>query len=135
MIAEIKHYIETQYERHPWLKPAKHVLVIMDEIIYRDRERILKFSGLQASWRPDTIIISWPLLREDTIVHETLHTYGCGERCAWELAPFLVELRKQFPPFLKRKVEYVLCPGNETCPYYLLHQRLGNKLIHFILKD
>ena len=133
-VREVKRYVEQEYEKHPWLRPAKHVLVVLDEIVYQDLDRRLRFSGLQPSWRRDTIIISWPLLRPDTIVHETLHTYGCGEDCAWTLAPRIVEFREKFPPLLRRKVEYEVCPGDASCPYYELHRMLGSKLIHLILK-
>ena len=131
---EVRRRVEEVYARHPWLRPPRHVLVILDEIVLDAPGARLRFSGLQPSWRRDTVIVSWPLLRRDTLVHETLHTYGCGERCAWLLAPRLAALRERRPPRVRREVRYRVCRGGPGCPYEELHRRLGGRLVHLVLE-
>ena len=129
----VKRLVEETYSRHPWLRPARHVIVVLDEIVHREADKVIRFSGLQPGWRKDVIIISYPLLRQDTIVHETLHTYGCGENCTWTIAPRLARLRTVFPPLIKRSVSYRICSGG--CEFDLLHKKYPGKIIHLVLED
>ena len=130
-VETIRRYVEDYFSKHPLLRPPKHVLVVLDRIALDTLYKRLYFSGLQPFWLPDTIIVSWPLLRQDTLVHETLHTYGCGENCAWFLAPRIAAFRKKFPPLIRRPVHYEICPGY-GCRYEELHRMLGSKLVHLI---
>lgn len=133
---EVRRWVEATLERHPWLRKPKHILVIDDVIVYRSgRGRVLRFSGLQPSWRPDTVVVSWPLRRSDTLVHEIIHTYGLGEDAAWAIAPRLTELRRRLPPLVKARVKYSVCRGGPQCPYRELHEVLGEKLIHLVRVD
>ena len=124
-------WVESQLVRHPWLRRPRHILVIDEPIVLSLEERKVYFSGVQPGWLKDTVIVSWPLRKEDTLVHEIIHTYGLGEEAAWTIAPALVRLRRSIPPLVKREARYEVCRG-EGCPFRELHERLGNRLIHLV---
>lgn len=129
---EVKRYVEDYFSRFPLIRPPKHILVLSEPLVLETPEARLLFSGMQPSWRPDTIIVSWPLLRRDTLLHETLHTYGCGENCAWLIAPRLAMVREKHPPLVRRKIKYRICNGGEGCSYRELHEKLRQKLLHLV---
>jgi hypothetical protein len=76
--------------------------------------------GLNPAFERDTIILS-SNASEETVIHETLHVNLLGERIAYPLSKRILELRKRFPPFIRRKPVYEIqeIPSSELEVYGL----------------
>ena len=123
--------VERVLERHPWLRPPKHVFIVKEKIEFTAPGIRVLFRGLQPSWRPDVIIISAPYATDETVIHEILHTYGLGEYGAHKLAPVIVRLRSVVPTVFVREVRYRKC---DYCDEFKeVHERLGDKVEHWVL--
>ena len=120
--------VERVFEEHPWLKPPKHIFLIPEDVEYKTARGKVIFRGLQPSWRPDVIILT-PRATEETVIHETLHTYGLGEEPVHRLAPKILQFRRVIPAVLRRRVKYEKCNG---CEEFKEMHRLG--AIHYVLK-
>jgi len=120
--------VEKVFRNHPWLRPPKHVFFIPEDVEYETAYGKVLFRGLQPSWKPDVIILT-PRATEETVIHETLHTYGLGEEPVHRLAPKILKFRKTIPALIQRKVRYKKCSG---CKEFEGMHKLG--AIHYVLE-
>jgi len=127
-----------------------YVILPPDHIIILDRPAVgispylAVYRGLQPKWRPDIIILT-PLADEETVLHETLHTYGLGEFGATYGAKILLikhKILEAFPRLRElrlkiggKRVHYQLCSGCELCRdiwhTLMLHPPPGAKPKHY----
>jgi len=95
--------IERTLSKYPFLNPPDHVYVLDAPILVPQLQAIAK--GMEVSGTRSIFLT--PLADEETVVHETIHTYGLGELATYPLAKILKRFRQVFPPIVvKRKVEY-----------------------------
>jgi len=126
--------VERVLSEHPWLKPPKNIIYVLEEVYtYHPEYGTLFFRGLQPNWLRDTIVIVAPLATEETVVHEVLHTYGLGETATHMLAPKLRIFREVFKPFIKREIKYRECSYCEE--FKIIHTKFKDKIKHYVLVE
>lgn len=126
--------VERVFETHPWIKPPKHIILVLEPVEMIDKKYgLLLFRGLQPSWRRDTIVLVAPLATEETVIHETLHTYGFGETVTHLFSKPLLNFRKTIPPIIKRRVKYKECHYCEE--FKIVHTKYKDKMKHYVLVE
>ena len=80
--------IEDVLNSYYLLKPPAKV-VILDKPLAAIQDGMLRLAGATPAWRYDVIILGSDA-DEETVIHETLHTYGLKERVVQPLAKVMV---------------------------------------------
>lgn len=104
--------IERVYAEHPWLQVPKDIYVLDGDVrILHDGQYEGTVVGVTPTGEP--LIILTPISNDETVIHETLHTYGLQETPTRFLAQIIA--RKRFA-LMPRQVKYDECDCGGACP-------------------
>lgn len=94
--------IERILAKYPFIKPPDQVYILNAPVAILQLKAIAK--GLSPKGR-DLVVLT-PQADEETVLHETVHTYGFGEIAANIVPKVLMRLRSVLPPIVRKQVVY-----------------------------